>query len=67
LNPVSFTEQVVSEFLRYQLTTSPRADVDLYRQMRDLLRLEETRTTPLRQGPCISLSRPCPSRARTAL
>jgi hypothetical protein len=60
LNPVSFTEQVVSDFLRYQLTTYPLADRDLYQrgQMRDLLRLEETRTTPLRQGPFVSLSRP---------
>ncbi len=58
LNPISFTEQVVADFLRYQLTTYPIADVDLHAQMRELLRLEESRTTPLRQGPFISLSRP---------
>lgn len=58
LNPISFTEQVVADFLRYQLTTYPLADQDLYQQMRDLLRLDESRSTPLRQGPFISLSRP---------
>jgi hypothetical protein len=58
LNPISFTEQVVSDFLRYQLTTYPLADADLHAQMRALLRLEESRTTPLRKGPFLSLSRP---------
>ncbi len=58
LNPISFTEQVVSDFLRYQMTTYPLADTDLYQQMRTLLRLEESRATPLRQGPYVSLSRP---------
>jgi len=56
LNPISCTEQVVSDFLRYQLTTYPLADSDLHAQMRALLRLEESRSTPLRQGPFISLS-----------
>ena len=58
LNPISFTEHVVADFLRYQLTTYPLADVDLHAQMRALLRLEETRSTPLRRGPFVSLSRP---------
>lgn len=58
LNPISFTEQVVDDFLRYQLTTYPLADLDLYAQMRELLRLDQSRSTPLRQGPYISLSRP---------
>jgi hypothetical protein len=58
LNPISFTEQVVSDFLRYQLTTYPLADADLHQQMRTLLRLDESRATPLRQGPFVSLSRP---------
>ena len=58
LNPISFSEQVVSDFLRYQLTTYPLADADLHAQMRALLRLEESRATPLRQGPFVSLSRP---------
>lgn len=58
LNPIAFTEQVVSDFLRYQLTTYPLADADLHAQMRALLRLEETRSTPLRQGPFLTLSRP---------
>jgi hypothetical protein len=34
LNPVSFTEQVVSDFLRYQLTTYPLADENMYQRMR---------------------------------
>src|SRR5262245_61752047 len=63
LNPISFTEQVVSDFLRYQLTTYPLADKDLHAQMRALLRLEESRSTPLRQGPFVSLSRPFKSGA----
>ena len=37
LNPISFTEQVVSDFLRYQLTTYPLADSDLHAQMRAIL------------------------------
>ena len=58
LNPITFTERVVDDFLHYQLTTYPLADVDLYQQLRALLQLEETRNTPLRKGPYISLSRP---------
>lgn len=58
LNPIAFTERVVDDFLHYQLTTYPLADPDLYAQLRALLKLEETRKTPLRQGPFVSLSRP---------
>ncbi|MAG33046.1 MAG: helicase, partial [Deltaproteobacteria bacterium] len=58
LNPVAFTESVVDDFLRYQLTTYPLADVDLYAQMRELLSLDVSRDTPLREGPFISLSKP---------
>jgi len=57
LNPVAYTEKVISSFLRYQLTAYPFADESLYRQMRTLLSLEETRHTPLLKGPYISLSR----------
>src|SRR5690606_18223059 len=39
-------------------TTYPLADPDLYVQLRTLLELEETRRTPLRKGPFVSLSRP---------
>ncbi|MDX9721909.1 MAG: DEAD/DEAH box helicase [Myxococcota bacterium] len=56
LNPITYTEKVVGDFLRYQLTTYPFADERLLRQMRRLLNLEETRNTPLLQGPFISLS-----------
>ncbi len=58
LNPVAYTEKVVKSFLRYQLTTHPFADPDLHAQMRTLLSLEETRRSPLLQGPYLSLSRP---------
>lgn len=57
LNPITYTEEVVSDFLRYQLSTYAFADENLYRQMRDLLNLEHTRNTPLLKGPFISLSR----------
>lgn len=57
LNPISYTERIVRDFLRYQLTTYPFADQRLHRQMRRLLNLEETRSTPLLRGPYISLSR----------
>ncbi|MCW7551830.1 DEAD/DEAH box helicase [Endozoicomonas gorgoniicola] len=57
LNPITYTEQVVSDFLRYQLSTYAFADNNLYQQMRAQLSLEQTRDTPLLQGPYISLSR----------
>lgn len=57
LNPIVYTEKVLSSFLRYQLTRFPFSDDRLYKQMRRLLRLEETRDTPLLKGPYISLSR----------
>ena len=58
LNPVVFTEKVVRSFLRYQLTTYPFADEHLHSQMRQLLSLDETRTSPLMRGPYVSVSRP---------
>lgn len=57
LNPITYTEKVIGDFLRYQITAYPFADSDLYAQMRALLNLEETRATPLMKGPYISLSR----------
>lgn len=57
LNPITYTEQVVSDFLRYQLSTYAFADESLYGQMRNLLNLEHSRQTPLLKGPFISLSR----------
>lgn len=56
LNPITYTEAVVGDFLRYQLTTYPFADKSLHAQMRALLSLEHTRNTPLLKGPYISLS-----------
>lgn len=58
LNPVVYTENVVRSFLRYQLTAYPFAAPHLHQQMRDLLSLDETRQSPLLQGPFVSLSRP---------
>jgi ATP-dependent helicase YprA (DUF1998 family) len=57
LNPITYTEDVVEDFLRYQLTTYTFADPSLHRQMRQLLNLDQTRRTPLMAGPFISLSR----------
>lgn len=57
LNPILYTEKVLSDFLKYQLTTYPFADHNLHEQMRQLLSLEHTRNTPLFKGPYISLSR----------
>ncbi|MDL1949534.1 DEAD/DEAH box helicase, partial [Acidobacteria bacterium ACD] len=57
LNPISFTEKVVSSFLRYQLTAYRFADARLHAQMRELLSLEKTRATPLLKGPYVSVSR----------
>lgn len=57
LNPISFTERVVSSFLRYQLTAYRFADERLHGQMRELLSLEKTRATPLLKGPYVSVSR----------
>ncbi|MEI8172498.1 MAG: DEAD/DEAH box helicase [Deltaproteobacteria bacterium] len=57
LNPILYTEKVLSDFLRYQMTAYAFADADLYGQMRRLLNLEETRKSPLLKGPYFSLSR----------
>ena len=40
LNPIVYTEKVVDDFLKYQLTAYPFADANLYEQMRTLLNLE---------------------------
>src|SRR4051794_6783549 len=66
MNPLAYAENVVSNFLRYQLTAYPFADPVLYAQMRELLSLQETRRTPLLQGPFISLSQAFRQGARVA-
>ena len=48
LNPITYTEQVVSDFLRYQLSTYAFADDKLYRQMRELL--NHPQYTPLERA-----------------
>lgn len=56
INPIVYTDKIVRSFLKYQLTTYPFADLRLYDQMRQQLRLETIRKTPLLRGPYISLS-----------
>jgi len=56
LNPITYTEKVVGDFLRYQLTAYAFADERLYAQMREILALDRTRHTPLLRGPYVSLS-----------
>ena len=58
LNPIVFTERVVSDFLSYQLTAYPFSDAGLYAQLRRLLSLDQTRRSPLLAGPYVTLSRP---------
>lgn len=58
LNPVVYTEKVLLSFLRYQITAYRFEDGRLRSQMRELLSLDETRRSPLMQGPYVSLSRP---------
>lgn len=57
LNPILYTEKILNDFLKYQLTAYPFTDDNLYTQMRHLLNLEQTRRTPLFKGPYVSLSR----------
>jgi ATP-dependent helicase YprA (DUF1998 family) len=57
LNPIVFTERVVSDFLSYQLTAYPFSDARLYAQLRRLLNLDQTRRSPLLAGPFVTLSR----------
>jgi hypothetical protein len=57
LNPILFTERVLGDFLKYQLTTYGFADRHFNTQLRRLLSLDETRHTPLLRGPFISLAR----------
>lgn len=57
LNPITYTENVARDFLRYQLSAYPLADERMQGQMRRLLNLEVTRNTPLLKGPYVSLSR----------
>ena len=66
LNRIAVTENVVGNFLRYQLTAYPLADARLYAQMRTLLPLEETRNTPLLQGSFVGLSCPLGAGASVA-
>lgn len=50
LNPILYSGRALSDLLRYQLTRCGIAERDLYAQMR-LLDLEETRHSPLLNGP----------------
>ncbi len=57
MNPIAYTEKVVSDFLKYQLTAYAFADPRLHAQMRESLSLDRSRDTPLLKGPFVSLSR----------
>ena len=57
LNPLTFTEKVVGNFLNYRLTAYPFSDDRLNAQMRTILSMDATPQTPLLEGPYISLSR----------
>lgn len=56
LNPLAYTEKIVKNFLRYQLTSFAFSDESLERQLRERLSLDATRETPLLKGPYVSLS-----------
>lgn len=56
-NPVVFTERVVRDFLRCQLTTWPFADAEMHKQLRGLVNLEQSRNAPLPRGPYVNPSR----------
>lgn len=56
LNPLAFTESVIGNFLKYQLTAYPFQDERLNSQMRTLLQLDHARQSPLLRGPFVSLS-----------
>jgi ATP-dependent helicase YprA (DUF1998 family) len=56
LNPITFSEQVNRQFLRYQLTAFPLSDPDLEKQARNMLGAN-TEESELVKGPYISLSR----------
>jgi hypothetical protein len=57
LNPVTYTEDVVADFLRYQASSYPFADERLHTRLRELLALEDSRRSPLMRGPYVSLAR----------
>ncbi|MBI5710725.1 MAG: DEAD/DEAH box helicase [Candidatus Eisenbacteria bacterium] len=57
LNPLRFSEQVLGDFLRYQVTAFPLADERLSGQLRAHLALGQARRSPLVRGPYVSLSR----------
>ena len=53
LNPLVYTDKVLKDFLRYQLSTYALADADLHNQLRNLLNLDESISTyGLVQIPC---------------
>ena len=51
LNPLQLTDQVLADFLRYQVTAYPLADERLSAQLRAHLALGQTRRSPLVRGP----------------
>lgn len=56
LNPLAFSETVIGNFLKYQMTAYPFQEQGLNEQMKNLLRLDHVRQSPLLKGPYVSLS-----------
>ncbi|HQC53707.1 MAG TPA: DEAD/DEAH box helicase, partial [Lentisphaeria bacterium] len=56
LNPLAFSETIIGNFLKYQMTAYPFQDQRLNDQMKNLLRLDHVRQSPLLKGPYVSLS-----------
>jgi ATP-dependent helicase YprA (DUF1998 family) len=57
MNPIHAARRVTSDFLKYQLTAFPFSDPRLYRQLRELLKVDDPLASPLMKGPYLSLSR----------
>lgn len=57
MNPIHAARRVTADFLKYQLTAFPFSDPRLYRQLRELLKVDDPLASPLMKGPYLSLSR----------
>ncbi|RMG34078.1 MAG: DEAD/DEAH box helicase [Methanobacteriota archaeon] len=56
-NPITFSQKVLEQYLRYQLTAFRFADPDLQKQFRTLISFNDLSKSPLIKGPFISLER----------
>jgi len=57
INPISFTQEVNKQFIRYQLTAFPLSDPDLSDQAKNMLSQSILKDSPLFKGPYLSLAR----------